>query len=184
MRKNMEEEASGVLAESEISLLLDTYDEIFSDFDPRPYSHRALSEDFLSEAKRAALDKQGVFELRFLMPRAQRKLDREVMIKQRLRAHFKRHHDLLEQDIKKISRSGLYLIFIGVCMMFLTVLLYLEVIAVGEILKGIFIVITEPAGWFLFWIGGEKLVYEKRRYTPDLEFYHKMMHASVVFTSY
>ena len=36
-------EKQDLLSKGEISILLDTYDDIFSDFDPRPYSQRALS---------------------------------------------------------------------------------------------------------------------------------------------
>ena len=43
------EETEKLLQQSEISLLLDSYDDIFSDFDPRPYNQRALSQDFLAE---------------------------------------------------------------------------------------------------------------------------------------
>ena len=35
-----------------VSLWLDNYDNIFSDFDPRSYAHRELSDDFLIEAKK------------------------------------------------------------------------------------------------------------------------------------
>ena len=37
----------------EISFWLDSYDDLFSDFDPRPYAQKGFSEDFLDEAKRA-----------------------------------------------------------------------------------------------------------------------------------
>ena len=43
---------------SEIPLWLDNYNDLFSDFDPRHYSNRALSQDFLEELKRASRDKQ------------------------------------------------------------------------------------------------------------------------------
>jgi hypothetical protein len=33
-------------------IALDTYDDIFSDFDPSPFDHRVISEDFLSELRR------------------------------------------------------------------------------------------------------------------------------------
>lgn len=49
-----------IIDKAEISLVLDTYDDIFSDFDPRPYGERALSSDFLDEAKKAARDKGRV----------------------------------------------------------------------------------------------------------------------------
>ena len=51
----MEREVS--LREGNISLILDSYNDMFSDFDPRSFSERALSDDFLSECKRAARDK-------------------------------------------------------------------------------------------------------------------------------
>ena len=50
-------EQTALLKKSEISLSLDNYDDIFSDFDPRPFSQRALSDDFLIEAKKASRDK-------------------------------------------------------------------------------------------------------------------------------
>ena len=36
----------------EISIAIDTWDDIFSDFDPRPFEVRALSEDFIAELKK------------------------------------------------------------------------------------------------------------------------------------
>ncbi len=36
----------------EISIAIDTWDDIFSDFDPRPLNIRALSEDFIAELKK------------------------------------------------------------------------------------------------------------------------------------
>ncbi|MBI2151367.1 hypothetical protein HYU21_01420, partial [Candidatus Woesearchaeota archaeon] len=42
-----EERIEFEVREGNISLVLDSYDDIFSDFDPRDYSEKALSEDFL-----------------------------------------------------------------------------------------------------------------------------------------
>jgi len=81
---------------SAISLWIDDYDDIFSDFDPRPFSQRALSEDFLAEAKRAVRDRrEDVPELRFLVPAPVRNLAGEATIRKRLREHFRRHADRL-----------------------------------------------------------------------------------------
>jgi len=60
------------LREGNISLILDSYDDIFSDFDPGDYSERALSDDFLSECKKAAVNKEERLELRFLVPKTKR----------------------------------------------------------------------------------------------------------------
>ena len=94
----------------------------------------------------------------------------------------------LEQAVYKIvhavKKEGYILIGIGVLMMFITVLIYSNIISFGEFTKSIIIIITEPAGWFLFWIGGEKLVYEKKEKMPDLDFYKKMSIVEIVFHSY
>ena len=37
-----------------ISLWIDSYDDIFSDFDPRPFSARNISDDFLYEVKKTS----------------------------------------------------------------------------------------------------------------------------------
>ena len=181
-----EEEAvkQSLLEKAEVSLLLDTYDDIFSDFDPRHYSQRSLSDDFLIEARKAAIDKEGGFELHFLIPKAVRRLEQENLIKKRLREHFKRHASLLENEISRIKRQGLFLIISGIIMMFMAVAFYSGLISVNELIKTIILVITEPAGWFLFWIGGEKIVYERREKMPELNFYRKMTHANIVFISY
>ena len=55
---------------SQITLTLDKYGDIFSDFDPRSYIERALSIDFLSEIRRASREKpNGVIELKMLIPK-------------------------------------------------------------------------------------------------------------------
>ena len=36
----------------EISIAIDTWDDMFSDFDPRPFNMRALSEDVMAELKK------------------------------------------------------------------------------------------------------------------------------------
>ena len=68
IKKSFREYEQKILHLSEISILLDNYDDIFSDFDPRPYSERSLSDDLLNEARKASRDKNtGRLELRFLI---------------------------------------------------------------------------------------------------------------------
>ncbi|NYT12918.1 MAG: hypothetical protein GKC01_00225, partial [Candidatus Methanofastidiosa archaeon] len=64
-----------ILREKNISLILDSYDDLFSDFDPRPYSVRGLSDDFLIECRRAVRGiktESPVLELRLLVPKNKR----------------------------------------------------------------------------------------------------------------
>ena len=82
MEKQKEEEKpkqNQILEESKISLILDDYNDLFSDFDPRVYAQRALSQDFLEEAERAAKEKvSGAISLNFLVPEKLRNPAQEI----------------------------------------------------------------------------------------------------------
>jgi hypothetical protein len=52
-----EEDESFKLREGNISLVIESYNALFSDFDPRTSSERGISDDFLSEVKRAARER-------------------------------------------------------------------------------------------------------------------------------
>src|SRR5579859_7557489 len=94
-------EFPGVAKASSIHLALEDYEDIFSDFDPRPYPERSLSEDFLYELQRAALNKEEKgLVVTLLMPREERNTAREKVILERLRDHFRRHHRKLEEKRK------------------------------------------------------------------------------------
>lgn len=183
--KQIEEEEEvkhKVLAQSEISLILKTYNDIFSSFDPRPYTNRALSDDFLVEAKHAALDKKGTLELRFLVPRSVRHADTENTIRSRLREHFRKHRDILESEIWLTKKKGWLMAFIGI--LFIIIASYLFSLQTNSFWIHALIVILEPAGWFTAWTGMDQLFYTAKEKMPDLEFYKKMIHANILFISY
>jgi len=181
--KNQEEAMKQKLLEtSEISLILNTYDDIFSDFDPRPYFQRALSDDFLIEAKRAARDKIIGMELKFLLPRNIRNAETESTARKRLHEHFKKHAFLLEEENRKKLRLGIMVAIIG---MILTsggasIMHFLG----NELLWNILIVILEPAGWFTVWKGFDFIFEATKAQKPDLDFYRKMSKADISFSSY
>jgi hypothetical protein len=179
-----EKEKTELLKQSEISLILDTYDDIFSDFDPRPYSERALSDDFLIEAKKAMKDKpSGIVELKFLIPTHERDLINEVLIKKRLREHFKKHINLIGNERKKARKKGAILAFVGMILMFLASFIILKY-SDKQLLFSFLITLLEPASWFLFWEGLNYAIFESRSLNPDLEFYKRMSKCEISFRAY
>src|SRR3989344_4684151 len=117
-KTDLEEETQKILEMSEISLWLDNYDDIFSDFDPRPYSLRSLSDDFLLEAKKASRDKDANrLELRFLISIEHRDQKVEAIIKKRLRDHFTKHSNQLERDMTKVRNQSIVSLLLGVMLM-------------------------------------------------------------------
>jgi hypothetical protein len=177
-----ENEIKDLLAKSEISLSLDTYDDIFSDFDPRPYSERALSDDFLNESKKAARDKPKTVELNFLIPEKLKNLSIEAKIKRRLKEHFKKHYLELENEEKNIMKKGITVAITGFVLMIVATSLYdIPNLAFPLLFLR---TIIEPSGWFMVWYGLDQIFYTKNQHKPEREFYMKMSNANITFSSY
>jgi hypothetical protein len=97
----------------------DDYEDIFSDFDTRPFAERMLSDDFLYELKRASLDKDEVgLNPVLLVPKQKRFAGQEPLIKDRLRDHFKRHRRRIEEKIRRERKTGVKMIALGIFFMF------------------------------------------------------------------
>jgi hypothetical protein len=178
-----EEEQNRLLRESEIGIWIDNYDDIFSDFDPRPYSQRSLSQDFLGETKKASRDKvSGDIEIKFLVPKKARNLKDEVVVKKRLREHFKSHMKQLKKERMKIIGEGTLFFVIGI--VFMIIATFILVRNDPRFMIKILGVFLEPGGWFFFWEGLNLIIFKARTQTPDFEFYRKMSTADIVFNTY
>lgn len=168
------------LREGNISLILDSYNDIFSGFDPRSYKERAMSDDFLLECKKAVFDKKDKIELRLLVPKHKRVYEEEIKIKRRLKEHFHKHAKEKETEIKKIKAGGISWFFGGAIIMTLGAFL----LKYEGFLFELLFTISEPAGWFFFWEGLWKIFIEPKEKKRDYDFYKKMSSAGIAFSSY
>lgn len=163
-----------------ISLFLNSYNALFSDFDPRDYSEKILSEDFLEECKRAARESDGKIELILLCPKDKRNLKDEAKIKKRIKEfflyNFKKEHSLR----KKLRFEGLVWFLIGSVVMVLATLLAGKTNFILKFLE----IMAIPAWWFLFWEGLDKVFVLPREVLANYEFYKKMSNVNVVFADY
>ncbi len=183
LEANASPELIRLLKKSEISLWLDTYDDIFSDFDPRPYSQRALSDDFLEEARKVAREKkEGDLELRFLIPQKERDPSKEVLIRERVRSHFKVSYTKGLQDYRKFLRSAFLFTVVGVVLQSLAVLVHnWEGV---NVFSDFFLIMLEPSGWFAMWTGLDMLFRESRKEKQKLAYFEKMANVKVRFDIY
>ncbi len=177
------EEKSPALARvNSITLALDDYEDLFSDFDPRPYSERILSEDFLYELKRASLYKEERgLDLVLLLPEEKRDGNHEKIILERLKGHFRRHHKRLRAKRKGEIKTGVKMVTLGVLLMFLATYILQQV--KQNLWTSFIVVLLEPAGWFTLWEGMNLILFHVKEITPDLEFHQKLSGAKVVFIS-
>jgi hypothetical protein len=172
-----------LLALSEVSLWLDTYDDIFSDFDPRPYSERAMSDDFLAESKKAVREKEsGTIDLKFLIPAAKRDSKLEDVIKKRLHEHFRKQYHRLKDETRSIKTTGSLMMSLGMVMMVAAT--YMRSIQIEGFLYYLALVFLEPGGWFTTWYGLDHIFYHAGEMKPELDFYQKMSHCEIHFLVY
>jgi hypothetical protein len=178
-------EHNKLLDKSRISIIIKSYDDIFSSFDPRPYSMRALSDDFLIEAKRAAIDKEfGSIELSFLVPQKLRNLEQEATIKKRLRAHFKHHEEMVSQEQSSLRKKGSFLVFIGVLLGFIATYVAIYEFNNLTFIKHLLLIFMEPASWFMIWNGFDEWMVNPKKLQPEKDFYEKMSFVTINFESY
>ena len=173
----------GTIQEASISLLIDRYEAIFSDFDPRPFTKRTISDDFLIEAQKVVRDsREGVFELRFLVPKALRNSHDEQIIKERLHQHFHFNELALIKESRTVITKGVMFAILGFVFMFTVSVmgLYFKASIWYDLLRVIF----EPAGWFLAWYGMDQIFYYANQKNGELKFYKKMSKVSLVFDTY
>jgi len=167
----------------QISLWLDVYDDIFSDFDPRPFSQRAVSDDFLIEVKKFLREKRsGQIEIKFLIPEKERNLETETQIKKRLKEYFKKHFILRENRLRESKNKITLLIISGLLML-------LSSAAISYYSPRLFILyllitLFDLGGWLSVWFGMEEFIYFAREKRQEAEFYGKMVKAEIKFFAY
>ncbi|MDD5133127.1 MAG: hypothetical protein PHD81_02630 [Candidatus Nanoarchaeia archaeon] len=171
------------LREGNISLVLDSYGDLFSGFDPRAYSERSLSTDFLTECKRASIDKpEEGLELRLLIPKQKRSLEHEAKIRRRLKEHFDHHFKEKENEIKEVKKEGIIWFIAGIILMLISVTFLHS--SGPSFLEKLMFIIFEPAGWFFVWEGLSKEFIKSKENKPEYIFYRKMKNAKISFFSY
>ncbi len=177
-------EMKKVIQSAEMALWLDSYDDIFSDFDPRPYMERSLSDDFLLEMKKVAKDRgRDSFELRFLLAPETRNEDSEQIIRERLHHFFNQQYQHYLKERKAAIWRGVLFVSLGVVLMFCASLL-VTFFDEHNLLFSFLVILLEPAGWFLFWEGWARAMYRAEKINPEIKFYHKMAHSKINFISY
>lgn len=169
---------------SDISISLETYDDIFSEFDPRDYSKKGLSEDFITEVKKASNAKHtGHLELKLLVPEDRINHAHEHVIRERLKNYFLHHANHLEAEAKASFRKGMKFVISGLILMMVATLLKFYY-GQGNLTMDFFIILLEPGGWFLFWEGLTLVVFESKKLDPEIDFHRKLLKSEIEFIPY
>ena len=162
----------------EIGLWLDTYEDIFSDFDPRPLSVRALSDDLIGELRKACGDTDGSHvKISLLLPAKRRRADQEKIILERLSGHFHKHYKQSLAELRSVWKKGMIYISLGLVVMLSGGYLTESPSVVQKFLK----TLMEPAGWFLLWSGLDHFISLSQGIRKDRKFYEILTGAKIEF---
>lgn len=166
-----------------VSMWLDSYNDIFSDFDPRPFQERILSDDFIGEARKACRERStAIRTFSLLLPQPIRNEMDEKHIAARLSAHFNHMYQQINAEAEEVKRKGIYFILTGISLMLIAS--YISFLQSEKYYVHIMLVLFEPAGWFMLWAGLDHLVYSLQKTKSDIKFYSTMAHAQFDFASY
>ena len=142
----------------EVSIAIDDWDDIFSDFDPRSLSERALSEDFISELKRRYREtRKGSFLVSIYAPVSLKDDKSAKIVIQRLKRHFKHRSLQRQKQLNRIRMRGFFFVALGICFLgFLTLATYFRFFS--DLAIEILGIILMPLGWCGIWEGFSKII--------------------------
>ncbi|VVB74197.1 Uncharacterised protein [Candidatus Tiddalikarchaeum anstoanum] len=173
------------MGKSQINLLINKYDDLFSSFDAREYDAKSISDDFLNQCRKACLDKKaGDIELLIMVNDKIRSRVTEEIIKKRLKGHFSKHYSMIKSDRARIIRKSLIFITLGLIFSVLTTLTHYYMDEPKSLVTSMILIILEPASWFFLWEGLSILLFEPSKIKSELEFYNKMSNADILFESH
>jgi len=169
-----------IASPSLMRIAIDTYDDLFSDFDSSPYPQRALSDDLLKELqKRYTETPKGEVEVRFSMPSRLRSHQVEAVARKRLKDYFQAQVKLLNKEMDDRKKMAAALFAGGFAVLLGTIYLT-EYVAQSHILEVTGLLIT-PLGWFGMWEGTSRFVDYATRYEEKRKFFQRFARANYVF---
>ncbi len=165
-----------------VDIWMDGYDDVFSDFDPAPYSKRAVSADFIDEVmRRTSEDKNEDFSLRMSVPQALRSQKSEATIKKRLREHFSLRKAEYDRLVEGEWKKGVIYFISGVVL--LSLLILLEASFAGHITVKLLSTVMAPLGWFGVWGGTSHMLEGPDQFKKKQGLYTKLSKAKFKFFS-
>jgi len=160
---------------------LDSYQEIFSDFDPAPYERRIVSQDFIDAVMRRFPEgSEEAIRLRISLPKAVRSVGTEHIIVNRLKKYFRKMAGRYEKRMRGEQKQGAAYFIAGCFLLLAFVWLGLNLESITSEILGILFL---PLGWFGVWEGTSRILNAPEQYKKKLDLYSKLSEAKYEFIS-
>ncbi len=167
---------------TELSLWLDYYNDIYSDFDSRHYLKRRVSEDFLDELRIAMKYKVNRFEsLELLLESKKRDEQLEVIIIKSLKDFFANRYKVESHKCRRKLNRAMVMFLFGILVIIANAFIIYS--AWNFFLINVFKLILEPAGWFLIWAALDFIFYQYNALKMERDFLKELNQMTVYFKS-
>ncbi len=167
---------------AELSLWLDYYNDIYSDFDSRHYLKRRVSEDFLDELRSAMKYRMGHFDrLELLLESKKRDEQLEGVIIKSLNEFFSNRYKFEAKKCSGKMTKGFVMLVFGVLVVIANSFIIYS--AWDFFLVNILKLLLEPAGWFLIWGALDFIFYQYNALKGERDFLKALSRMTVYFKS-
>ncbi len=160
----------------EIEIAIDSYDDMFSDFDIRSFPQRQVSEDFLDELKVRMVRRTDELKpiIVLIIENSKRTVKHERLIIKRLKSFFEeRYSSYIHQRAKNIRQSCISGI-LGLVFLFAAKILSKHV----DSMFGDFLLIPS---WYLVWSALENVLGNNQEITKKLKYYKELSESTIEF---
>ncbi len=167
----------------EISIWLDKYADLFSEYDESDFSARTLSDNFLTEVRKLVQEAgNNKVELKFNLMEDQPDPAVESFIIKNIHYYFAVKVKQAEAEKRKILRNGGLLTLAGFALITFIILLGHTWSSI-VVLKG-FEMMMDPLGWFLTWTGLDMIFVQSKKEQPHIDFNRRMTNAKLTFAAF
>lgn len=164
----------------ELSIWLDTYDDIYSDFDSRIYTKRRISEDFLEELHMALKYRNDhPSTLILLLPAVERNNTVENEIASSFKEQMRNRYYILLGKTRNTLLKGVLLLLSG--LLLIGIVTFFSLKTNINYLSLLLRIALEPASWFMLWTGLDLLIFDFRKIKKESSFYNEISSMAIHF---
>lgn len=167
----------------DISIWVDKYGDLFSDYDSRDFTERALSDDFIMEVRKLVRELPSEkIEIKFNLMEEPSNPETEAIIIKNIHEHFAYYADVVQKEMNQIFRNGCLMCAGGFGL--IVSLAFLSSMATeSSFINGSHLAL-EPIGWFLAWTGLDMVFQQSKKEQETIDFNLKMTRAEITFMSF
>ncbi len=169
-----------MVLENNINIAIDSYDEIFSDFDISPYSGRSISLDFKEALESKNIDSTIKTRITLSIPKKERDTKKEQIIIKRINTFFIKKYEAYSKLINLRRFNGLKFILMG---FFFVTLTFIFETFFTDLFPMYVANIIMILGWFGVWTGIEKILDVPYELITKKEMYNVFSKSKIKFVN-